>query len=71
MPILLPRAARHISYCTHLLLEHVLQTGFGMGMGMNGTADGMYDRPKEPLHIIIIMNIIITIIIIVMYEWHS
>ena len=26
------------SYCTHLLLKPVIQSGLGMGMGMNGTA---------------------------------
>ena len=26
------------SYCTHLIFKHVLQTGLGMGMGMNATA---------------------------------
>ena len=38
----LPRKVTQTSYCTHLLFADVLQTGLGMGMGMNGTADNAY-----------------------------
>ena len=38
IPIPLPREALQTSYCTRSLLTNVLQTGMGMGMGMNGTA---------------------------------
>ena len=38
VPIPLPRKVLQTSYCTHLLLTDGLQTGLGMGMGMNGTA---------------------------------
>ena len=38
IPISLPRKALQTSYCTHLLRKDVLQSGFGMGMGMHGTA---------------------------------
>ena len=34
----MPRKVIQTSYCTHLLFEDALQTGLGMGMGMNGTA---------------------------------
>ena len=34
----LPRKGLQTSYCTHVLLECVLQTGLDMGMSMNGTA---------------------------------
>ena len=38
IPISLPRNVLQTSYCTHLLSKDVLQTGLGMGMGMNGSA---------------------------------
>ena len=34
----MPRKVIQTSYCTHLWLEDVLQTGLGMGKGMNITA---------------------------------
>ena len=37
-PIPLPRKVLQTSYCTHLLLKDITQTGLGMGIGMNGTA---------------------------------
>ena len=41
IPIPLPRKVQQTSYCTHLLFSYVLQTGLCMGMGMNGTAQGV------------------------------
>ena len=38
IPIPPPRKVIQTSCCTRLVLRHVLQTGLGMGMGMNGTA---------------------------------
>ena len=34
----LPRQVLQTPYCSHWVFEYVIQTGFGMGMGMNGTA---------------------------------
>ena len=41
IPIPLPIQVLQTSYCTHLLFKDVLQTGLGMGMGMNGTAHSL------------------------------
>ena len=38
IPIPLPRQVLQTSYCTHLLSKDSIQTVFGVGMGMNGTA---------------------------------
>ena len=38
IPIPLPRKVIQTSCCTHMLLKSVIQTGLGMGMGMNRTA---------------------------------
>ena len=59
MPIPLPGKVPQTSCCTHLLLKDVLQTGLGMGMGMNGTAQWLC-----PTSLIIIVNIIMLLLII-------
>ena len=49
VPIPLPRKALQTSYCTHLLFKDILQTGLGMGMGMNGTAQVSRLSPLAPV----------------------
>ena len=37
-PVPLPRKVIQTLYCTHLLSTYIIQTGLGMGMSVNGTA---------------------------------